>query len=152
MAMGWSYHKRRYKLRHKTEAESPMKHPNATILEKMYADFAKGDLPAMLAACDDKITFQVAGQSQVAGKFTKADFVSGFVAKLMELTGGTLKVEVHDVLASDRHGVVLASDHFTRAGQVVQLRTVHVWRFENGKPVAWYEYPRDMYQFDKLFG
>lgn len=69
----------------------------------------------------------------------------------MEMTAQSLKIEVHEILASDRHGVALASDHFTRKGEKVQLRTVHVWRFENGKPVAWYEYPRDLYQFDTLF-
>lgn len=128
-----------------------MKHPNITVLEKLYADFAKGDFPAVLAACADEITFQVAGKSKLAGKYTKANFVPGFVAKLGELSGGTLKVEVHDILASDRHAVVLASDFLTRNGKQIQLRTAHVWRFENGKPVAWYEYPRDLYQYDEIW-
>ena len=126
-------------------------HPNAKILEKIYADFARGDIASFLAVCDEKMTFQVAGKSRLAGKYTKADFASGFVSKLMELSGGSLKVEVHDILASDRHGVVLASDHLVRSGGPVQLRTAHVWRFENGKPVAWYEYPRDLYHYDQIW-
>ncbi len=128
-----------------------MPHPNAAVLEKIYADFARGDIPSILAACDDKMTFQVAGKSKLAGKYTKENFASGFVAKLHELSGGSLKVEVHDILASDRHGVVLASDHVTKKGETIQMRTVHVWRIENGKPVAWYEYPRDMYQYDQVW-
>src|SRR5262249_38828822 len=127
-------------------------HPNAKILEKIYADFAKGDIPSILSACADNMTFQVAGKSKLAGKFTKETFLKGFVAPLMELTGGTLKVEVHDILASDRHGVVLASDHRVHRGEKLQLRTAHVWRFENGKPVAFYEYPRDMYLYDQVWG
>ena len=128
-----------------------MSHPNGKLLEKLYADFAKGDIAAVMAVCDDKITFQVAGKSKIAGKFTKETFPSKFLAQMMELSGGTLKVEVHDILASDRHAVVLASDHLTRKGDQVQLRTAHIWRFENGKPVAWYEYPRDLYQFDAIW-
>jgi ketosteroid isomerase-like protein len=127
-----------------------MTHPHAKILEKLYQDFAKGDLNAVLAACDDSITFQVAGKSKVAGKYTKANFAQ-FAGKLKELSGGTLQIEVHDILASDRHAVVLASDHLIRSGEKVQLRTAHVWRFEKGKPVAWYEYPRDLYQFDTIW-
>ena len=69
----------------------------------------------------------------------------------MELSGGTLKVEVHDILATDRYAVVLASDHLVRDGKNIQLRTAHVWRFENGRPVAWYEYPRDLYQYDAIW-
>ncbi len=127
-----------------------MTHPNATVLEKMYADYSKGDVQSMLSACDDAITFQVAGKSKLAGKFTKSDFESKFITPMKELTGNTLKLEVHDILASDRHAVVLASE-LLRNGEKKQLRTVHVWRFENGKPVAWYEYPRDMYAFDEVF-
>ncbi len=125
-----------------------MKHPNAALLEQLYADFAQGNLPAVLDACADNVTFQIPGKSPLAGKYTKADFAQGFVMKLHELSGGTLKLEVHDVLASDRHGTVLLTDKLTRGGKTTELRIVHVWRFENGKPVAFYEYPRDLYQFD----
>ena len=125
-------------------------HLNAKLLEKLYADFARGDIPAVMGACDDKITFQFPGKSRFAGKFTKADFPQKFLALLMEMTGGTLKLDVHDILASDRHAVALATDRFERKGEKFELRTVHVWRFENGKPVAWYEYPRDLYYFDQV--
>lgn len=128
-----------------------MSHPNAVVLEKLYADYVKGDYSAVLAVCADEMTFQVAGKSKLAGKFTKQDFTTKFVGPMMELTGNTLKLEVHDILASDRHAVVLASQSLLRNGEKKQLRTVHVWRFENGKPVAWYEYPRDMYAFDAVF-
>ena len=128
-----------------------MNHPNAQLLYRLYEDFAKGDLTAVLAACGDGMTFQVAGKSKLAGKFTKENFVPGFVTPLVELSGGTIKIEVHDILASDRHGVVLASDLLTRGGKQIQLRTAHIWRFENGKPVAWYEYPRDLYQYDEIW-
>ncbi len=123
-------------------------HPHAQVLEKLYQDFASGNLNAVLDACAPEMTFQVPGKSALAGKFDKSTFVQGFVMKLMDLSDRTLKIEVHDILASDRHAVVLASDHLMRNGKQVTYRTAHVWRFENGKPVAWYEYPRDLYQYD----
>ncbi len=128
-----------------------MNHANAILLEKIYSDFAKNDLTAVLAACANEMTFQVAGKSKLAGKFTKQTFAAKFVTPMMELSGNTLKLEVHDILASDRHAVVLASQTLIRDGNTVQMRTVHVWRFENGKPVAWYEYPRDLYAYDAIF-
>lgn len=128
-----------------------MIHPNAEVLHKIYADFSKNDFNSMLAACANEITFQVAGKSKLAGKFTKDTFEQNYIAPMMELSGHTLKLEVHDILASDRHAVALASQTLVRDGKTVQMRTVHVWRFENGKPVAWYEYPRDLYAYDALF-
>jgi uncharacterized protein len=135
----------------KASEELRMLHANAKTLETLYKDFANRDWDAVLSACADQVTFQVSGKSKLAGKYTKADFVSGFAEKLMELSGGTLKLEVHDILASDRHGVVLLSESLTRNGEKVEYRAAHVWRMEGGKPVAWYEYPRDLYQFDKLW-
>ena len=89
--------------------------------------------------------------SKLAGKYTKANFAQDFAMKLQELSGGTLKIEVHDILASDLHATVLATDRLIREGKTIELRTVHVWRFEAGKPIAWYEYPRDLYQFDAIW-
>jgi ketosteroid isomerase-like protein len=125
-----------------------MKHPNTLILEKIYADFSKGDFNSFLGACSEKITFQVPGKSKLAGKYTRADFVPKFVTLLQELSGGTFQFEAHDILASDQHGIVLGMERLNRAGKPIEMRTVHVWRFEGGKPVAWYEYPRDLYVFD----
>ena len=128
-----------------------MKHPNVALLEKLYQDFSKGDIQAVLAACSDSITFQIPGKSKLAGKYTKATFERELVMKLQELSGGTLNVNVHDILASEQHATVLLSDRLIRDGKPVEMRIVHVWRFENGTPVAWYEYPRDLYQFDAIW-
>ena len=125
-----------------------MKHPNAQLLEKLYADFAKGDLQSILAACADKITFQVPGKSPLAGKYDKSTFAGSFIMKIMELSGGTFKLQVHDILGGEQHTVALTSASFMRGGKTHEYRSAHVWRFEGGKPVAWYEYPRDLYQFD----
>lgn len=128
-----------------------MKHPNSLLLEKLYQDFSKGDLNAVLAVCADKVTFQVPGKGKLAGKYDKATFASGFAGKLMELSGGSFQAEVHDILASDLHAAVLATCSRLEHGKKIEYRTVHIWRFESGKPVAWYEYPRDLYQYDSIW-
>jgi ketosteroid isomerase-like protein len=128
-----------------------MKHPNVVMLETLYSNFVKKDWNAVLNACPDQVTFQVAGKSKLAGKYSKDNFVQGFATKLQELSGGSFQMEVHDVLASDRHGIVLATQKITQNGKTSELRTVHVWRIENGKPVAGYEYQRDLYQFDAIW-
>ena len=106
----------------------------------------------MLDACSDIMTFQVPGKSPLAGKFTKANFIDGFAKKLAELSNNTYKLEVHDILAGDLHATVLGSVKVMTQGKSVELRTVHVWRFGEGRPLAWYEYPRDLYQFDATWG
>ena len=126
-------------------------HPNAKTLETLYAHFASGKVAEALSLCADNCTFQLAGKSKLAGKYDKTTFATKFMTTLTELSGGTFKMDVHDIMASDRHGLVLSTDTIMRAGKPTEYRTVHVWRFENGKPVAWYEYPRDLYAFDALW-
>lgn len=128
-----------------------MKHPHAVALEQFYAAFSKGDFQSAIDCGTPNVTFQVPGKSQLAGKYTRENFAEGFGMKLRELSGNTYHFEAHDILASDLHATVLASCKLTRAGKTVELRTVHVWRFENGKPLAGYEYPRDLYQYDAIW-
>ena len=128
-----------------------MKHPNAVTIEKLYSDLAKEDFKAALTVCSDAMTFQVPGKSRLAGKYTKANFAQDLLMKQRELSGGTFKLEVHDILASDQHVTVLGTSKLLRSGKTVELRTVHVWRFEGSKPLAGYEYPRDLYQFDAIW-
>ena len=128
-----------------------MNHPHALILEKLYRDLAAGNPDAALAECAEACTFQLSGKSRLAGKYDRKTFASQFLVHQKEMSGGTLQTEVHEVMASDRHGMVLTTNRLTRQGKTVEYRSAHIWRFEGGKPVAWYEYPRDMYQYDAIW-
>lgn len=128
-----------------------MKHPNVQVLESVYAAFSRGDMKSVLDACADNVTFQVQGKSPLAGKYTKANFTTDLAGKLMGLSDGTFKLEVHDILASDLHAAVLVSCKLKRGGKDHEYRGVHVWRFDHGKPLAWYDYPRDLYQYDAIW-
>lgn len=128
-----------------------MKHPNIAVLENLYSAFSKNDFEGVLALCSDKVTFQIQGKSPLAGKYTRADFASGLMTRIQELSGGTFRLEAHDILASDLHAAVLVTSRLKRAGKEHEYRAVHVWRFEGNQPLAWYEYPRDLYQFDALW-
>lgn len=127
-----------------------MTHPNAELLKTLYTNFSKGDLPAVLSACDNTIRFEIPGHSMLAGKYSKETFPQ-FAAKIFELSSGTFKTDIHELFASDRHAIVLATDSLTRGGKSYEYRTVHVWRFEGNKPIAFYEYPRDLYAFDEIW-
>lgn len=131
--------------------EEKLKHPNQELLEKIYSDLKKGDIASMLSRCDDQVTFQISGKSKIAGKFNRTNFESGIVAVQKELSSGTYQLDVHDILVSDIHATVLGTVKLTRHGKPIEMRTVHVWRIQGGKPVAWYEYPRDLYQFDQVW-
>lgn len=128
-----------------------MSETNRATIRSFYEAFSAGDYSRALSLCDSNVTFQISGKSKLAGKYDAKNFVSELVGKWKELSSGQYQLEVHDILASDRHAVALASVKFTRDGKNCEYRTAQVWRIENGKPVAWYEYLRDGYQFDAIW-
>src|SRR5713226_7362004 len=84
-----------------------MAHPNEELMRRGYEAFLGGDLGALNDLFADDIVWHVPGRNQMAGDFAGKDAVFGQFAKLMELTGGTFKLEIHDILANDTHAVVL---------------------------------------------
>lgn len=61
----------------------------------------------------------------------------GLFGKLMEASGGTFRADIHDVLANDTHGVVLANVQAEKNGQVLTGREVHVWHVAAGRAIAY---------------
>lgn len=71
-----------------------------------YDAFEKGDLATVAALLADGIAWHQAGNNPLSGDYTNKDAVFGVVfARLAELTAGTFKNEIHDILANDKHAI-----------------------------------------------
>jgi len=127
-------------------------HPNEQRLRDLYDAFSRGAMDAVLGYCSDDIVFHVPGRSQIAGSYTKAEFVPCLIARVMELSKGTFREAVDDVIANDRHGVVLATHTLDRDGKPCQYNTIHLWGIQDGRCIEWREHPQDLYVFDEVWG
>lgn len=117
-------------------------HPNEELLRKGYAAFTSGDLDTVRELFAEDIQWHVLGKSALAGDYKGRDEVFDFFAKLLTLTEGTFRVEVHDVLANDTHAVVLTNSKAERAGRVLDENSVAVYHVSDGKTVeAWFFEP-----------
>src|SRR5438477_108133 len=85
-----------------------MAHPNEELVRKGYAAFLSGDMGALDELFADDIEWHAPGRNQLAGDYHGKEEVFATFQKLFELTGGTFKLEIHDILADDEHAVVLA--------------------------------------------
>jgi uncharacterized protein len=68
----------------------------------------------------------------------------------MELTGGTFRVELHDVLANDEHAVSLYVARGEREGRTLEDKSVLVSHIRNGKLVETWGYSEDQYVLDEF--
>jgi len=66
----------------------------------------------------------------------------------MELTSGTFRETVVDVVANEGRGLVLLDHEFERKGKKYVYRTAHIYRIEDGKLADFHEYPEDLYAYD----
>jgi ketosteroid isomerase-like protein len=130
-----------------------MTHPNEDRLRKGYAAFAAGDLDTVRTLFADDIVWHVPGKSQLAGDYKGIDETFGFFGKLMELSSGTFKIEVHDCLANDTHGVALEHATADRSGKHMDANSTGVFHVnDEGKVTEYWGIPVDAYQEDEFWG
>jgi uncharacterized protein len=71
----------------------------------------------------------------------------------MELTEGSLRVDLHAVLADDEHGVALVVAAASRGGRSMTSNEAHVMlHMRDGKVVEVWIAPTDEYALDELLG
>jgi ketosteroid isomerase-like protein len=121
-----------------------MTESNAAILQDALASFAAGDVPAVLAACDENIECHIPGSNLVSGDYHGHDELLGFFKKLHELSGGTIKVSPSEIFDNDS-GTVLATVTITaeRGGRQADFNAIQKWQFAGGKAKSLHYYFAD---------
>jgi len=111
-----------------------MTQPDEDLVRAASAAFARGDLAALQDQfLADEVIWHIAGTGPLAGVYEGAEQVLGQLRKISDLAGGTVQPQVHDVLVSNDHTVVLVSISAERSGEQLQLNLVHVIHAANGK-------------------
>lgn len=129
---------------------------NASKIEELYAAFAKGDVPTVLAAFAPDIEWNEAEHVTFwPGRGFKGvdEVVSGVFGRIPETFGDTFRIELlrvtnagSTVLAEARyHGIVQAT------GEELDAQVAHVWDFEGDQIVRFQQYT-DTWQFAEKTG
>jgi ketosteroid isomerase-like protein len=129
-----------------------MSHPLEPIVREAYAAFGRGDVDGYLRSCTTDFTFNVPGSGGICGVWAGKQGVSDLAGKAMAISAGSFQEEVEDVLANDRHAIVLATHRFTRDGSPKEYRTAHVYEVRNGQLARCFEQPRDWAAFHDAWG
>lgn len=126
-----------------------MPHPNQIMLKTAYQAFACGDLLPLAAMLSDNVVWHATGTSPAAGDYVGKDevfgYFGGFFTKMIELYGGSLHIEVRDVLANDTHGVVLTTERGTSQGETLTFTSIHLFTIRDGTCTHVTSYQDDCY-------
>jgi ketosteroid isomerase-like protein len=127
-------------------------HPNIQRLRTGYDAFAKGDFPALDALFAEDIHWESPGRNQLSGTYEGRAAVYDFFRRLMEVTEGTFRVEVHKIFADDSDAVVVATSSGRRGQVSAETLDAHVWRLRGGRTTHFRIASSDQYAVDELFG
>lgn len=125
-------------------------HPNAALARSLVAAFTGGDLAAVKTYFADDAVWDLPGQSAVAGTYAGPDSIVGFLAKAFELSGGSLRLEVIDILGSDWGAVQVQRVTADHAGRTLDCIEVIAHRIVDAKIVRTHHRP-DQYAIDAFF-
>ncbi len=118
---------------------------------KAYAAFSRGDLEGMLALCADDVVFTVPARVTFAGAYSKATFPF-MIGKVMELSSGTFREEIVDILVSEQRVLAYLDHRLERNGKICQYYTSHMWTVKDGKFTSWRELPDNVAEFESVWG
>ena len=101
-------------------------HPNVEIARRGYEAFATGDMATLTELIADDVVWHVQGVGPLDGDYHGRVQVFGFFGRLAEETGGTFRLDVHDILANDEHTAVLCNLSATRGNKSIATPVVNV--------------------------
>jgi ketosteroid isomerase-like protein len=121
------------------------------LVRKGYEAFQKGDLAAFDDILADDCVWHVPGRGQLAGdKKGRAETVA-YYAKLGELSAGTVRVDLHDVVGNEEHVVGLQRTSAARGGKSYETAEAIVFHVEKDRVTEAWEHPFDLYDQDDVF-
>lgn len=108
-------------------------HPNATVLRRAYEAFEKGDMQALAGLFADDVVWHMPGNTPFSGEHKGRDAVFAGFVKATELSAGTFKIELHDIVANDEHAVSINRATASRGGKNLGLLGADVFHVRDGK-------------------
>jgi ketosteroid isomerase-like protein len=124
---------------------------NKELIETAYAAFAQGDVPTVMQVFDDNILWHVPGRGPLSRDYHGHAEVLGFFQRFMELSQGTFRIRVDDVLANDQRVIALVTESAERNGRRWSSPQVHAWTVQDGKALIFWQYQGDQQTEDEFW-
>jgi ketosteroid isomerase-like protein len=106
---------------------------NIANARRGYEAFAAADFETLSEVLDENVVWHVSTGSALDGDYQGRDATYGYFAQLAQETGGSLEIELHDVLANGDHVTALCNVTATRNGVTMSDQMVQVFHMGEGK-------------------
>jgi ketosteroid isomerase-like protein len=124
---------------------------NAALIRRCYDAFARRDIPTVLSIFAIDILWHIPGRGPISRDYRGLSEVAGFLSRFMELSGGTFRIQLDEVLANRERVVVLCTESAQRAGRSWSSPQVHVWTVKDGRATVFWQYQGDQQTEDEFW-
>lgn len=124
---------------------------NAALIKSAYEAFARGDVAQAFSAFAPDIFWHVPGRGPLSRDYRGHSEVGGFFQKFMELSSGTFRIQIDEVLSKGDRVVVLCTESAERGGRHWSSPQVHVWTVKNGHATVFWQYQGDQQTEDEFW-
>ena len=129
-----------------------MAHPSEDLVREVFAAFGRGDIEALQRQyMTEDIRWHFPGRSPLAGDHEGPAVVAEILGRPAAMSGGTHRLELHDVIGNDDRVVALATARAERAGRQLESSVVHVFRIREGKVAEAWTHHADLYSLDEFW-
>ncbi|HZQ27256.1 MAG TPA: nuclear transport factor 2 family protein [Acidimicrobiales bacterium] len=116
---------------------------NIANARRGYEAFAAGNMDVLTELLADDCVWHVKGGGPLDGDYVGRDATFGFFLQSFQETDGTLRIDVHDILANEDHVTVLCTVSATRKGVSMSDSAVHVYHVKDGKTLECWQATTD---------
>jgi uncharacterized protein len=125
-------------------------HPDEAVVRRFVEAMVARDVGAIADCFADDVVFHIPGRNPLSGEYRgKAEVLTRLFQRWEEAFGG-LEIDVHDVLADDRHVVVLSDRRARRAAREVEMRAASIYHIRDGRIVEAWLMEWDPYAIDEF--
>src|ERR1044071_8521243 len=124
---------------------------NAATIRRGYEYFNSGNLEELARLFAEGVIWHCGGRGRLSGDKRGREATFAYFGQLGELTGGTFRAELHDLVANDEHVVGLHTGTAQREGKRLNLKETLVFHLRDGRIVAAWEQYEDSQTWDEFF-
>lgn len=118
---------------------------------KLHKAFAEGDLDLLNQMISPDVLWHIAGKSPIAGTYKGRDATLGFLGKVGESTGGTLKLSNYIFMGEGDRSVAIFNYSASRKGKRISIEVYESMRWKDGMCIEHWGVPLDQYAYDQFW-
>ena len=127
-------------------------HPNARLIRKLHESFVEGSyLAAITELFAQDVVWRLPGSGPLSGDHRGRDAVLAAMRRFEELSGGTIRVEVHDIPTGDDHAVALLRAKGRRGEKRYDSPEIDVYHIKGGKVTEFWSFAEDQRLTDEFW-